>query len=62
MLPNRTDRAVQMAREKSTIRDAPRLVALPILRPERRTPADLVTFTDLRFGRLVGETTVIVPH
>jgi len=60
--PKRTDRAVQIAREVPAIRALLSWSRFPYFDLEREGSADRVTFTDLRFGRLVGETTVIVPH
>ena len=60
--PKRTDRAVQIAREVPAIRALLSWSRFPYFDLEREGSADRVTFTDLRFGRLVGETTLIVPH
>ena len=60
--PKRTDRAVQAARELPAIRTLLGWSRFPYFDLEREGSADRVTFTDLRFGRLVGETTVLVPR
>jgi inner membrane protein len=60
--PKRTDPAVRAARESPPIRTLLTWSRFPYFDVVEQNGADRVTFTDLRFGRLVGETTVIVPH
>jgi inner membrane protein len=60
--PKRTDPAVRAARESPPIRTLLTWSRFPYFDVVEQNGADRVTFTDLRFGRLVGETTVIVPR
>jgi inner membrane protein len=60
--PKRTDPAVSAARESPQIRTLLAWSRFPYFDIVEQDGSDRVTFTDLRFGRLVGETTVIVPR
>ena len=60
--PKRTDPAVEAARKVPAIRTMLGWSRFPYFEVAQVAGGDRVTFTDLRFGRLVGETTVIVPR